>query len=94
MQIILQVLLFIFLLLSIPVVIFFTARKIGEWIIGFVLLLAFLLYYAVSIVNFFSFHDYHNGPISWTTNVLLSYRSFILSHWPHFDGVTLLGIHL
>ena len=94
MQTFFQTVLFIFIIITVPVLIFLTARRVGQLIIGSFLLLALLLYYTQSISSFFDSHGYQNGLISWIIRALFSYQSFILNHWPLFDGFQLFGLHI
>jgi hypothetical protein len=79
--------LLILLLVCSPIVIFFTARKAMEWIIGLLLFAVLLLYYAYSIVSFITSRHVTLGFFVWLSRLLISYREFILNHWPQIFGM-------
>ncbi len=85
---VLQILVFILIAVSVPLVIFLPARKFAEWAIGLLLLFAIVFYYSITMVNFFSDHHFLTG---WPITSLNSYRMFVLHHWPQFNGITIFG---
>ena len=88
---VLQILGFILVLLSIPSVIFFPARKVTEWIVGLLLLFILILYYSYSIIYFFESHRFINGFTEFIINFLTGYRDLIFGHLPYLDGIPIFG---
>ena len=89
-----SILVFIILVIGTPIVIFFSARKVAEWIIAVLLLFALVFYYADMLTQFLTDHDFWNALVSLIITLLQNYKMFILNHWPQFGGISVFGISM
>src|SRR2546429_680172 len=89
----LQIVLFLLVTLSVPVLIFFSAlrdfsaRKAAEMAVGLILLIAMIFYYSGTIIQFIVDHQFYNVVTTHIADFLYSYRVFVLDHWPRLSGI-------
>ena len=94
----LQITLFLLVIISVPILIFFSAfrdfsaRKWAELAVGLILLVFLLFYNAGVIIQFIVDHQFYNPVTNHLVDFLYSFRVFVLDHWPRLGGIRIFGI--